>query len=139
MRKIALDIRELQQFIKQKFEQEKTDKDLHLTHGQVRVLMYINNQDCPVYQKDIEDFLNVRRSTTTEILNVLERGEFILRNRATHDGRLKEIILTKKTLDIIDEMASRLLAMDQLLKSNIEPSDLDVFFKVIDQMKENLK
>lgn len=139
MRKIALDIRELQQFIKQKFEQEKTDQDLHLTHGQVRVLMYINNQDCPVYQKDIEDFLNVRRSTTTEILNVLERGEFILRNRATHDGRLKEIILTKKTLDIIDEMASRLLAMDQLLKSNIEPSDLDVFFKVIDQMKENLK
>lgn len=139
MRKIALDIRELQQFIKQKFEQEKTDQDLHLTHGQVRVLMYINNQDCPVYQKDIEDFLNVRRSTTTEILNVLERGEFILRNRATHDGRLKEIILTKKTLDIIDEMASRLLAMDQLLKSNIEPSDLDVFFKVVDQMKENLK
>lgn len=137
-RKVGFELRQIQQTIKHKIEKERADDGIELTHGQVRVLIYIHQNNDVVYQKDIENYLHIRRSTATEILNVLERDGYLIRERATHDARLKEIKLTKKTLSVIDEMSLRMQKMEALLRKGIGEEDLAVFFKVIDQMKENL-
>lgn len=137
-RRIGIEIRELQQSIKHKIEEERSNNGIQLTHGQVRVLMYVHQKTSPSYQKDIEDYLKIRRSTATEILKVLQREDYISRVRCDHDARLKEIVLTSKTLAVVDDMSERLLKMEGLLKENIDADELAVFFKVLDQMKENI-
>ncbi len=138
-RRIGLELRETQQLIKHRIEKDKTRDSLDLTHGQIRILLFLNKQDAPVYQKDIEEYLSIRRSTATEMLNVLERDGHIKRLRATHDARLKEINLMPKTLEFIDEMDQYIVSLEKLLRKNISEEDLETFFNVLDQLKENIK
>ena len=76
------------------------DKKLghNITNIQMFILGYIyenqNNKD--IYQKDIEKLLNIRRSTTTEILNVMEKKDFVKRIESPSDKRQKIIVLSKK-------------------------------------------
>lgn len=137
-RKIALEFREIQQSITHQIEKERISDSLFLTHGQVRVLMFVHQRNDPSYQKDIEEFLKIRRSTATEILNVLERNQYIVRVRSTQDARLKEIHLSEKTLLVVDDLSLRVRKLETLLRKNIDASDLEIFFKVLDQMKVNI-
>lgn len=138
-RRIGMEIRELHQMIKQRVEVGRTSDPVALTHSQVRVLLFIHHAKQPVYQKDLEQYLHIRRSTATEILNILERETYIERVRATHDARLKEIHLTSKTLDVVDHISLRLSNLEKLLREEIQEDDLDTFLKVLKQMKINLK
>lgn len=138
-RKITLEIRQLQQSLKHKVEKDRVEDAIALTHGQVRVLMFIHQSEKVIYQKDIEDYLHIRRSTATEMLNILERNHYLHRERASHDGRLKEIKLSPKTLAVIDEMAIRMRDVEILLRKGVDEKDLEVFFYVLDQMNKNLR
>ncbi len=138
-RKIGLEIRKTHQLIKHRIEKDRADDKLGLTHGQIRVLHYISRQPGPVYQKELEGFLQVRRSTATEILNILERDGYIVRKRAAHDGRLKEITNTALTEAAVNQMDSYIVNLEKTLQKNIAEQDLQIFYKVLDQVKKNIK
>ncbi|NLX75570.1 MAG: winged helix-turn-helix transcriptional regulator [Synergistaceae bacterium] len=137
-RRIGLELRETQQLIKRRIIKDRSSEPLVLTHSQIRILVFINKEEGPVYQKDIEEHLHIRRSTATEMLNVLERDGYIVRSRALHDGRLKEIRITPLTLAVIDEMDQYLDKLEDILRENIKKKDLDVFFEVLDKIKRNI-
>lgn len=138
-RKVGFEIRKLQQAINQKMEAKRVEDEIRLTQGQTRVLWFIYKNKESAYQRDIEEYLMIRRSTATQMLNTLEKNKYITRVRCDHDARLKEIQLTQKTLEIIDEMNVQLNSMEDLLRLNITEDEMDVFFKVLDQMKINIK
>ena len=50
------------------------------------------NED--IYQRDLEREFRMCRSTASKVLAALENAGFIVRERVTHDDRLKKIILT---------------------------------------------
>lgn len=137
-RRIGLELRETQQMIKHRIEKDRREDSLNLTHGQIRILLFINDKEEPVYQKDIEAYLRIRRSTATEMLNVLERHGYIKRKRAKHDGRLKEIHITDITLKVIDDMDAYIINLEEVLRKDIDEKDLSIFFNVLDQLKENI-
>ncbi len=114
-RRIGLEIRKLQQIIKHRIEKDRAQDKMNITHCQSRILLHISKQDAPVYQKDIEEFLHIRRSTATEILNVLERNGYIVRKRAEHDGRLKEISITPQSLTLINSMDSYIDNLEKMI------------------------
>lgn len=138
-RKIVLEVRLLRQMIKHKIQEDRKKKQIELTHGQIRVLLYINKQDKSVYQKDIEELLHIRRSTATEMLNVLERDGYIIRKQAHHDRRLKEIHITPKARKAVKQFKGYVDKFEKKLIKNIEEEDLQIFFKVFDQIKENIE
>ena len=68
------------------------DKKLNnnLTNIQMCILCFLDkNNDKELYQKDIEKFLFIRRSTTTEILSIMERNNLIEREELNSDKRKK--------------------------------------------------
>lgn len=138
-RKIGKEMREVQQLLHRKYELKKEQQSEKLTQVQVHVLMYIHRHDGQVFQKDIEQHLKVRRSTATQILNVLERESYVERMRLESDARMKEIVVTDKTLALIDSMEKHMKETESMLRVNISDNDMETFFKVIDQIKENLK
>lgn len=138
-KRIGAELREIQQLIKHRIEIERANDSVNLSHVQIRLLVFLYKSEKPIYQKDIEQYLRIRRSSVTQMLNVLERNGYIVRVVAKHDARLKEIQITDSTLLLIDEMEAHMNKMECMLRQNIDESDLAVFFKVLDQLKENLK
>ena len=65
--------------------------------GNSFILRFLNeHKDKNIYQKDIEKFFGLKKSTITSILNSLEDAGYIERKVGKDDGRLRRIVLTEK-------------------------------------------
>ncbi len=66
-----------------------------IMHGWI--MSYLEqHKDCDVYQKDIESAFAISRSTVTNILKLMEKKGYILRESVDCDARLKKLSLTEK-------------------------------------------
>ena len=52
------------------------------------------NEDRDMFQRDVEAEFNIRRSTATGILQLMEKNGFLLREPVAYDARLKKLVLT---------------------------------------------
>ena len=137
---IGQSLRCLQRMIHQKMEMFKQESQDDLTFVQAHTLHYLyDHQKEDVYQKDVEKVLNVRRSTATEILNVLERDGYIQRRSIDADRRLKKLVLTEKAIHLHESMIQNIDRMEKLLRKNISNEELELFFKVIEKMQESVR
>ena len=139
-REIGHELRVIQRMIHHRVEKHRAAHGDTLTFVQTRTLYFLqdhSNED--LYQKDLEKVLNIRRSTATEILNVLERDGYIERLNVEKDKRLKKLVVTQKAKDLSERMCRDIEQMELTLSKNIAQEDLDVFFKVMNQMKMNLR
>ena len=118
------------------------DKKLghNITNIQMFILGYIyenqNNKD--IYQKDIEKLLNIRRSTTTEILNVMEKKDFVKRIESPSDKRQKIIVLSKKGKYYVGEFEKFIFIVEKEILKDISNEEKDNFFFVLEKIKKNL-
>lgn len=114
--------------------------DYGLTNMQKIVLRYILFQSLKsdVYQKDLEKEFQIRRSTATGILQILERDGFIHRETAENDARLKKIIPTEKAIGKRTQIIENIRFMESLLREGIPEEDLQVCIRVLGAMSENL-
>lgn len=109
---------------------------------QMRVLNYIhrkNNGNEPIYQKDLEQEFDIRRSTATGILQRMEKRELIERTSCKEDNRLKAIFLTTAGEHQVNENISKLEQFDDLLIEGISEKELETFFRLLDKLSENSK
>lgn len=138
-RKIALEIKLLDNLIGRKLIQNEKDKK-KLSHVQVSIIKYLfENREKTIYQSDLESFLNVRRSTISGILKTLEKRNFIKRVDSKKDARKKEIVLTDYSYQKSKIMKKKVTEFETLLTKNISYEELNIFFNVVDKIKENLK
>lgn len=140
-RKIPFEIKTLDNMINRKIcQNEKRRHDKSISHVHVSILKYLyQNRDKTVYQSDIERKIGVRRSTISGILKTMEKMGFIKRVDSDSDARKKEIFLTNKSINKYKEMEKKVTQFETLLTNGISYEELNVFFSVIDKLKENLK
>ena len=91
-----------------------------------------------VYAKDIEQKFNMRRATVAEILSLMEKNGLIERKARSEDARLKEIILTNKSLEIKNNIERAMEKVEKDLKKGLTDNELDIFFNVLEKMYKNL-
>ena len=111
-----------------------------LTNMQRLVLHYILFQ-APVrdiYQKDIEKAFQIRRSTATGILQLLEKNGFIYRETVEWDARFKKLMPTEKAMEIRGQIIAHIQYMEALLRKGIPQEDLEICMRVLEQMSANL-
>jgi DNA-binding MarR family transcriptional regulator len=91
-----------------------------------------------LYQKDIEEEFQIRKSTATGSLQLLEKKGLISRENDKNDARLKRIVPTKEAealrpglLKVINQREARLLA-------GIPKDELRICFKVLYQVLDNV-
>lgn len=88
-----------------------------LTSAQMFILHYLSRQTQEeIYQKDVEDALELCHATVVGIISRLENKDFVRLVPSEHDKRCKQLIITEKarkldaeTERIIDETEQRLL------------------------------
>lgn len=96
------------------------------------------NQDREIYQKTIESDFNIKRSTVTAILQLMEKKGYIKREAVAGDARLKRILLTEQGMKTAEKTKAILDNMDIALLEGIETEELDIFYKVSEKLLENM-
>lgn len=110
-----------------------------LSPVQLKILHYLLlHQDELVYQRDIEKFIDSRRSTTSEILNTMEKNQLIKRMNSPIDARTKQIILTEMSHQVSQYMLEQKKDFEKKLINLISNEDLETFFKVTELLKTNI-
>lgn len=108
------------------------------TQMQIMNYMFENNLDY-VYQKDLENVLNLRRATVSGVLQTMEKNGLLKRVIDSDDTRVKKVILNPETMKKFAQRKEKLLILENLITKNISNSELETFYIVIDKMKNNIK
>ena len=106
--------------------------------SQGRVLHFILAQSSDVFQKDIEEEYSLRPSTATELLKKMEKNGLIRRDAMASDARMKRIVVSEKALQYKDMVLADITALEDELTKDISQNELDIFFKVIEKMLDNI-
>ena len=92
-----------------------------------------------VFQKDIETDFNIRRSTVTGMLKLMEKNGLITRSSVSSDARLKKIMLTPKAIQIHEKIRVNINAVEKRLSMNLTDEEIESFLATANKMRENLK
>lgn len=106
------------------------------THGWAIGYLY-HNRDRDIFQKDFEQEFNIRRSTASTVLSLMEKNGLINRESVDYDARLKKITLTDKALEIQALVETSFERLENKLGQDISDSELEIFFSVIDKINRN--
>lgn len=98
-----------------------------------------HNQDRDIFQKDLERELNIGKSTLTEILNVMEKNDLVIRQPCKEDNRCKKLILTKKAEAIHQEVENDIVEFEARLRIGISDEEMEQFFDLINRMLKNVQ
>ena len=97
-----------------------------------------NNRDQEIYQRDLEDKLHLAKSSIATILQTLESAGYIRRETAPHDARQKLVVVTEEGCEFEQRMRRRILAAETQARKDIPEKDMDVFFRIVQQMLDNI-
>ena len=111
------------------------------TPTQMRIVGYIlNNIDKGnIYQKDIEEALNLSKATVSDVINRMEKNDLIERKTNPEDTRSKRIELKGKAKSFFEGNKIKLKELEKRASRNISLEELNNFSNVLNKMIENLK
>ena len=139
-RKIGFELHKSSRLIKRYMDSDAAksyaDK-LTGTHGWAIGYLY-HNRDRDIFQKDFEQEFNIRRSTASTILSLMEKNGLINRESVDYDARLKKITLTDKAIEIQTFVDAAFGRMEDMLGQGISDEELEIFFSVLDKICKNL-
>lgn len=137
---ISIEIKKIDSLIVRKIISYNKNSNYQLTPVQIVIIKYlVKNKNSIVYQKDIEKKLGLRKSTISGILSTMIKNGIITRTESTTDLRSKEIRLSDKGLELDKKMKKKAIEFENLLQNNIDPKDLEIFYKVTNQIQKNLE
>ena len=96
------------------------------------------NEDRDMFQRDVEAEFNIRRSTATGILQLMEKNDLIRRESVASDARLKSLIPTKKAADLDAQIGEFLRQTEQRLTHGLSDEQLAQFIQTAEHMYANL-
>ena len=124
--------------IRRKIEGINIEEKYGLTGGECAIMGYLfENMDKPLYQKDIEEEFNIRRSSATRTLQAMEKKGIIVRHSEPHDGRLKKLVLTSRAMEIGRDVGDMIDEAEKRLLRGISDKELSVFLDMCDRICRN--
>lgn len=111
-----------------------------LTSIQSRIIrfLYLESKKRDVYQKDIEEEFNIRRSSVSSVLQLLEKKGYIERVSVEKDGRLKKIVLTGTGKLIQEKVHSLIQEGEKRLKDELTEEELNLFIDILSKLSKKL-
>ncbi|WP_187287396.1 MarR family winged helix-turn-helix transcriptional regulator [Gottschalkia acidurici] len=108
------------------------------TQGAVLNFIYTQSKNQNVYQRDIEIEFEIRRSSVTSMVNNLEKGGFIKRERVPEDSRLKRIVLTDKAISIAEQLQNSIDEVNRAILKGLNNEEIQYLDLILTKITENL-
>nr|WP_317282236.1 MarR family winged helix-turn-helix transcriptional regulator [uncultured Sellimonas sp.] len=111
-----------------------------LTPMQKHILTYIvfESTKQELYQKDIEEEFQIRRSTASGILQLMEKNGFIVRESVEKDARLKRILPTEKAEKLRMQILNNIRESEKKMKSGIPEKEIEICLSVLRRILKNI-
>lgn len=137
---IGMELRSLNNLIRRYFEFSSHKREIEsVTGNNGWIIGYLaENADQDIFQKDIEDYFTITKSTASKVLSLMERKGLIQRQSVERDARLKKLVLTKKAWDISKTMRQDSEAFEKKLMSGFSQGEIDKLISYIRRMKGNI-
>ena len=112
--------------------------EVTMMHGWIIRYLY-HNREKDVYQKDIEKMFSVRRSTVTNLIQLMEKKGYVRRESVAADARLKKVLLTEKGIESHETIEKMIDHIEEELTDGISEEELRVFYEVIRKITDNVE
>lgn len=111
-----------------------------ITDVQSRILGFIqhNADKRDIFQKDIEGHLDIRRSSVTSVLQLMEKNGYIKRISVSEDARLKKIILTEKGLKTQKCIFDFILKFEKSLRDELSDDEFRTLIDLINRLSSKI-
>ncbi len=111
-----------------------------LSGANMFIMRYLyENRDREVYQKELEEQMNVRRSTISKVLQIMEKKGLIRREQAEHDARVKRITLSVQSQHNMEMFWENIEQMQRRLTGGFTDEELEQFLYLIRKAKKNFE
>ena len=91
-----------------------------------------------VFQKDLEAVFEMRRSTASEILKLMEKNGLIIRTSMESDARLKKIVLTDKAKEFSSNIEREFANTEAKIVEGISEEEMASFSATLNKIKANM-
>ena len=137
---IGVEIRKVSHLIRRNLESRCTPSEADVTGMQRMVLHFLaDHADRDVYQRDIESFFSIRRSTATGILQLMEKNGLLVRQSVSSDARLKKLVLTPAGTALHQKAEADIQALERKAVQGMSASEVDQFFLLLGKIQKNLE
>lgn len=110
------------------------------TPTQMQIVGYIlENKDKEIYQKDLEENLNLRRATISDLLQRMEKNGLVKREINQNDTRSKTVTLTRSAKEFFEAGNKQMKLLEQKAIKNITSEELEIFSNIVNKMIKNIK
>ena len=133
-------IRSVWQQVKRLMNRHLTENDGYgLTGMQFAIVSFIAKESTErdVFQKDLEQKFDIRKSTVTGILNTMERDGLLLRETVPYDARLRKMILTDKALQAKKNSEQVIDTVENQLSKGLTEEEITTFLNILEKISKN--
>ncbi len=110
------------------------------TGNNMFIIRYLaQRKDEDVFQKDLEEFFSVRRSTMSNIVLRMEQKGFLIREPVLYDRRLKKLVLTEKGENLHAMMEFIVFQTEEKLTSGFSEEEKEMLFRLLEKLRQNLE
>ena len=108
--------------------------------GNSFILRFLNeHKDENIYQKDIEKFFGLKKSTITSILNSLEDAGYIERKVGKDDGRLRRIVLTEKGFAMNEKVHNEFETLEENMSNLFSEDEYNNLIASLEKIRNYLE
>jgi len=113
-------------------ELDEFARQYDMTWMQMSVIDYLSRQDDhEIFQRDIEKEFFIQRSTTTVLLQRMEKRDLLYRKASKTDARQRSVFLTAKSHDVEKHIQEFMLGQQKKLEENFTAAELATFEKIL--------
>jgi len=136
---IGLEIRIVSNLIYNKMNQQTMEAENVSVH-QCLILQHLAQHDgAEVYQKEIEQLFEIRRSTANQMLRTLEERGLIVRTQSPDDARRNMLTLTDAGRTACQNLNARMELLLQELIGDIDRAELEQFQVTLRKLWHNME
>lgn len=98
-----------------------------------------HNSERVIFQRDLQEFFSMRRSTASNVLQLMEKNGLIRRLPVENDARLKKIVLTDRAEKLHRDIEKEIGETEALMKQNITDEEVEAFLNISGKIIANLE
>ena len=115
---------------------EFKEKEIELTFDQF-VILHLLNSNCDLIQQDLANQLQKDKSIIVRQINGLLGNQYVVRLTNKEDKRKKNLILTKKGFEVLNQMKEIASELSTKLLTGVSENELETFRNVLRKIQKN--
>lgn len=110
-----------------------------MTASQLSTIAFLRFSQGAQYQRDLEAFFKLRRSTVSSQLNTLERKGLLRRVTVSHDARLKQLVLTEEGVRFHENTILSFHQTDDYVANLLTEEENAELLRLLNKLRDALK